>query len=468
MPPDSAESIDEKRAEDYNYFICVSKEDTIDMKSGNKRTGSKKSAVVALCVVLVLTILFGVIGFTGLAIPPRGLYKVRSWLPTADSAKWPESLSLGLDLRGGMYVEYSGAAPEGSDAGFDDLIEGTMSIIRARLTDRGFTEANVQRIGTDGIRVEVPGVQDDSVLDLIGAAAKMRFLDPDGNEFMTGDKVVSAKAVYGEDGTPVISFTLNDEGAKIFGEMTSANIGKNLIIELDGATLVNATVQNAITDGRGEIKGNYTVEEAINTATKIQSGALPLELTQQKVDKVSATLGQDAVTTSVTAAFIGILLIMLLMMIRYRLNGLIASWALCIYIIVLFFLIALFRIQLTLPGLAGVVLGIGMAVDANVIIFERFNEEVRRGRSVKASVRAGFKNAMSAVLDANVTTLIAAVVLLIFGTGSIQGFAKTLLLGVVVSMLSAILITRFLMNRFVNVGATKDTLYTKPGKEVEA
>ena len=429
------------------------------MKSGNKRTGSKKSAVVALCVVLVLTILFGVIGFTGLAIPPRGLYKVRSWLPTADSAKWPESLSLGLDLRGGMYVEYSGAAPEGSDAGFDDLIEGTMSIIRARLTDRGFTEANVQRIGTDGIRVEVPGVQDDSVLDLIGAAAKMRFLDPDGNEFMTGDKVVSAKAVYGEDGTPVISFTLNDEGAKIFGEMTSANIGKNLIIELDGATLVNATVQNAITDGRGEIKGNYTVEEAINTATKIQSGALPLELTQQKVDKVSATLGQDAVTTSVTAAFIGILLIMLLMMIRYRLNGLIASWALCIYIIVLFFLIALFRIQLTLPGLAGVVLGIGMAVD--------FNEEARKGRSAKAAVKAGFKNAMSAVLDANVTTVIAAIVLLIFGTGSIQGFARTLLLGVIVSMLSAILITRFLMNRFVNAGFTGINLYTKVKAEKE-
>ena len=467
MPPDSAESIDEKRAEDYNYFICVSKEDTIDMKSGNKRTGSKKSAVVALCVVLVLTILFGVIGFTGLAIPPRGLYKVLPWLPTADSDNWPESLSLGLDLRGGMYVEYSGAAPEGSDAGFDDLIEGTMSIIRARLTDRGFTEANVQRIGTDGIRVEVPGVQDDSVLDLIGAAAKMRFLDPDGNEFMTGDKVVSAKAVYGEDGTPVISFTLNDEGAKIFGEMTSANVGKNLVIELDGATLVNATVQQAITDGRGEIKGNYTVEEAINTATKIQSGALPLELTQQKVDKVSATLGQDAVTTSVTAAFIGILLIMLLMMIRYRLNGLIASWALCIYIIVLFFLIALFRIQLTLPGLAGVVLGIGMAVDANVIIFERFNEEARKGRSAKAAVKAGFKNAMSAVLDANVTTVIAAIVLLIFGTGSIQGFARTLLLGVIVSMLSAILITRFLMNRFVNAGFTGINLYTKVKAEKE-
>ena len=204
-------------------------------------------------------------------------------------------------------------------------------------------------------------------------------------------------------------------------------------------------------------------------AAKIQSGALPLELTQQKVDKVSATLGQDAVTTSVTAAFIGILLIMLLMIFRYRLNGLLASWALSIYIILLFLLIALFHIQLTLPGLAGVVLGIGMAVDANVIIFERFNEEVRKGRSAKAAVRAGFKNAMSAILDANVTTLIAAIVLLIFGTGSIQGFAKTLLLGVVVSMFSAILVTRFLMNRFVNAGFTKMTLYTKAsaGKEVE-
>ena len=436
------------------------------MKSGNKRTGSKKSAVAALCVVLVLTILIGVIGFTGLAIPPRGLYKVRSWLPTADSEKWPESLSLGLDLRGGMYVEYSGAAPEGSEANFDDLVEGSMSIIRARLTDRGFTEANVQRIGTDGIRVEVPGVQDDSVLDLIGAAAKLEFKDPSGEVFMTGDMVKTATYYYA-DGDHQIAFTLTDEGSKLFADVTAANIGKNLIIELDGVTLVNATVQSAIPDGNGQISGNYTPEEAMNTAAKIQSGALPLELTQQKVDKVSATLGQDAVSTSVTAAFIGILLIMLLMILRYRLNGVIASWALCIYIIVLFFLIALFKIQLTLPGLAGVVLGIGMAVDANVIIFERFNEEARKGRSAKAAVKAGFKNAMSAVLDANVTTVIAAIVLLIFGTGSIQGFARTLLLGVIVSMLSAILITRFLMNRFVNAGFTGINLYTKVNAEKE-
>ena len=439
------------------------------MKSGNKRARGKTGAIVALCVVLVLTIVLGVIGVTGVSIPPKGLWKVLSWLPTTNAAKWPSSLSLGLDLRGGMYVEYSGKAPEGSTANFDQLVEGTMQIIQARLSDKGFNEANVQRIGADGIRVEIPDVQDDTVLDLIGAAAKLEFKDPSGNTFMTGDMVQNASYFYSE-GDHQIAFTLTDEGTKTFADMTAANIGRKLSIYLDDELLIAPTVQTAITNGSGVINGLGSAERATSIAAKIQSGALPLELTQQKVDKVSATLGQDAVTSSVKAAMIGILLIMLLMIFRYRLNGLIASWALTIYIILLFMFIAIFRIQLTLPGLAGVVLGIGMAVDANVIIFERFNEEVRKGRSVKASVRAGFKNAMSAVLDANVTTLIAAVVLLIFGTGSIQGFAKTLLLGVVMSMFTAIIVTRFLMNRFVNAGATKVSLYTKvkEEKEVEA
>ncbi len=438
------------------------------MKSNKKRSGGKTGAVVALCVVLVVTILLGVLGLTGMSIPPRGLYKVLSWLPTTNAERWPESLPLGLDLRGGMYVEYSGKAPEGSEADFDSLVEGTMSIIRQRLGDKGYNEANVQRIGTDGIRVEIPDVQDDTVLDLIGATADMQFLGPNDELIMKGDQVKTAQYVYIE-GKHQIQFTLTDEGREKFAEATSKNVGKNIKITLDGEVLVNATVQTAITDGTGLISGSYTQEQALTTAAQIQSGALPLELTQQKVDKVSATLGQDALASSVKAALIGIALIMLLMIFRYRLNGLIASWALTLYIIILFLLIALFHIQLTLPGLAGVVLGIGMAVDANVIIFERFNEEARRGRSAKASVRAGFKNAMSAVLDANVTTLIAAIVLLIFGTGSIQGFAKTLLLGVVVSMFSAILVTRFLMNRFVNAGATSMSLYTKAnaGKEVE-
>jgi len=439
------------------------------MKSNGKRGGSKTGSLVALCIVLVLTVALGVIGVTGLSLPPRGLYKVLPWLPTTNADNWPASLPLGLDLRGGMYVEYSAKAPAGSEADFDSLMNGTMSIITQRLSDKGFTEVNVQRIGTDGIRVEIPDVQDDTVLDLIGAAAKLEFHNPDGEVFMTGDMVKTANYYYA-DGDHQIAFQLTDEGAKLFADVTAANIGKTIAIYLDGEQLIAPTVQSAITNGSGVINGLGTAERASTIAAKIQSGALPLELTQQKVDKVSATLGQDAVSSSVRAAMIGIVLIMLLLICRYRLNGLVASWALAIYIILLFMLVAVFHIQLTLPGLAGVVLGIGMAVDANVIIFERFNEEVRKGRSVKAAVRAGFKNAMSAILDANVTTLIAAIVLLIFGTGSIQGFAKTLLLGVVVSMFSAILVTRFLMNRFVNVGATKVGLYTKVSaeKEVEA
>jgi len=287
---------------------------------------------------------------------------------------------------------------------------------------------------------------------------------------MTGDMVKTATYYYA-DGDHQIAFTLTDEGAKIFGDVTASSIGQTIAIYLDGEQLIAPTVQSAITNGSGVINGLGSAERATSIAAKIQSGALPLELTQQKVDKVSATLGQNAVSSSVKAAMIGILLVMVLMIVRYRLNGLIASWALTIYTILLFLLIAVFRIQLTLPGLAGVVLGIGMAVDANVIIFERFNEEVRRGRSVRASVRAGFKNALSAILDANITTLIAAVVLLIFGTGSIQGFARTLLLGVIVSMFTAILVTRFLMNRFVNIGCVNTNLYTsskKVEKEVEA
>ena len=435
------------------------------MKS-NKRRGSRTGSLVALCIVLVCTVVLGVLGAGGWSIPPRGLYRVMPWLPATSAEKWPEVLSLGLDLRGGMYVEYSAKAPEGSEADFGELMNGTISIIQQRLADKGFTEVNVQQIGGDGIRVEIPDVQDDTVLDLIGAAAKLEFKDPSGETFMTGDMVKTATYYYA-DGDHQIAFTLTDEGAKIFADMTAANIGRNIAIYLDGEMLINPTVQSAITNGSGVINGMQTAERATTIAAKIQSGALPLELTQQKVDKVSATLGQDAVSSSVKAALIGIVLIMLLMICRYRLNGLIASWALTIYTILLFMLIALFHIQLTLPGLAGVVLGIGMAVDANVIIFERFNEEVRKGRSAKAAVRAGFKNAMSAILDANVTTLIAAIVLLIFGTGSIQGFAKTLLLGVIVSMFTAIIVTRFLMSCFVNAGATNIALYTKVKAEKE-
>ena len=435
------------------------------MKKNRRRANGKTKSILALSIVLALTILVGVIGVTGISL---GDYRLKGWMPTADAANWPDALSLGLDLRGGVYVEYSAERPEDTEADFGTLLEGTISVIQRRLTDKGFAESTVQRIGTDGIRVEIPDVTDPSaVLELIGNPAKLEFKTPDGNVFMEGSMVQTAGYFY-DQGDHQVAFKLNDEGAKIFAEVTAANIGRNLSIYLDGELLIDPTVESAITGGSGVINGMGSAERAQTIAAQIQSGALPLVLTQQKVDTVSATLGDDALSTSVTAAVIGILLVMMLMVLRYRLNGVVASWALCIYIIVLFLLLAaLPGIQLTLPGLAGIVLGIGMAVDANVIIFERFNEEVRNGRPLKAAVRAGFKNAMSAVLDANITTLIAAVVLLIYGTGSIQGFAKTLLLGVVVSMFTAIIVTRFLMRHIINLGVANEKLFTTGVKAVK-
>ena len=431
-------------------------------KISGKRMNGRTKSIIALTIAAVLTIFFGIVGVTGMNLTPNGLYKLKSWLPTTNAENWPDSLALGLDLRGGVYVEYSCAAPEGSEADFGTLLSGTIRVIQERLTDKGYAEATVQQIGTDGIRVEIPDVTDPSaVLDLIGSTAKLEFKDPEGNTFMDGSMVKTAVYQFNE-GDHQVAFTLTDEGAKIFADMTSNNIGKTLGIYLDGEELLAPTVQSAITTGSGVITQMQSAEYAQTVAAQIQSGALPMELTQQKVDTVSATLGTDALSTSVLAAVIGLVLIMALMIFRYRLNGMVASWALCDYVIILFFLLAVIPgIQLTLPGLAGIVLGIGMAVDANVIIFERFNEELRAGRGIRTALRTGFKNAMSAILDANVTTLIAAIVLMFFGTGSIQGFAKTLLLGVVVSMLSAVVITRFLMKNIINLGVKDKRMFAK-------
>ena len=431
------------------------------MSRKKKNTNSRTRAIIGLCILLVLTLCAGFLGLNGMKLDGRGLYRLLPWIPTTNADNWPESLALGLDLRGGVYVEYSAEQPEDIEGSFDALMDGTIGVIQQRLTDKGYPESTVQKINNGtGIRVEIPDVTDpQAVLDLIGTPAELSFRDPNGQEFMTGKQVQTATYFYA-DGDHQVAFTLNSEGASLFADMTGKSIGKTISIYLDNELLIAPTVQSVIPNGSGVINGMGSEERAKTIAAQIQSGALPLVLTQQKVDTVSATLGDEALSTSIKAAMIGILLVMLIMLARYRLNGVVASWALVIYIILLFFFIAVIPgIQLTLPGLAGIVLGIGMAVDANVIIYERFNEEMRAGRPAKASVRAGFRNAMSAILDANVTTMIAAIVLLIYGTGSVQGFAKTLLLGVVVSMFTAVVITRWIMNIFVNLGCTKQSLY---------
>ena len=371
---------------------------------------------------------------------------------------WGDAISLGLDLRGGVYTVYQ--AEDNGDPDFDTKMESTVSILTSRLTRQGFTEATVTRQGSDRIRVEIPNVSDpNQILTIIGTPAQLYFVDEDGNNLMEGSMVKNAQAAQDQDGKPCIAFELTDEGAKIFAEATAANLGKTISITLDGETISRATVNTVIAGGKGEITGNFTADEAKNLATLILSGALPLNLTQLEVSAISATLGVEALDRAIQAGVIGVILVMLFMLFRYRLCGLVADIALTIYIMIVVLLLALTGAQLTLPGVAGIILGIGMAVDAHVVIFERIREEVKVGRPIGSAVRKGFSNALSAIIDSNVTTIIAAVVLYAFGTGSVRGFALTLGIGVATSLFTAVFVTHKLLDIFADMGIKNQKLY---------
>ena len=371
---------------------------------------------------------------------------------------WGDAISLGLDLRGGVYTVYQ--AENNGDPDFDTKMESTVSILTSRLTRQGFTEATVTRQGSDRIRVEIPNVSDpNQILTIIGTPAQLYFVDESGNNLMEGGMVKNAQAAQDQDGKPCIAFELTDEGAKIFAEATAANLGKTISITLDGETISRATVNTVIAGGKGEITGNFTADEAKNLATLILSGALPLNLTQLEVSAISATLGVEALDRAIQAGIIGVALVMLFMLFRYRLCGLVADIALTIYIMIVVLLLALTGAQLTLPGVAGIILGIGMAVDANVVIFERIREEVKNGRPIGSAVRKGFSNALSAIIDSNVTTIIAAVVLFAFGTGSVRGFALTLGIGVATSLVTAVFVTHKLLDIFADLGIKNQKLY---------
>lgn len=371
---------------------------------------------------------------------------------------WGDAISLGLDLRGGVYTVYQ--AENNGAPDFDTKMESTVSILTSRLTRQGFTEATVTRQGSDRIRVEIPNVSDpNQILTIIGTPAQLYFVDESGNNLMEGSMVKNAQAAQDQDGKPCIAFELTDEGAKIFAEATAANLGKTISITLDGETISRATVNTVIAGGKGEITGNFTADEAKNLATLILSGALPLNLTQLEVSAISATLGVEALDRAIQAGIIGVALVMLFMLFRYRLCGLVADIALTIYIMIVVLLLALTGAQLTLPGVAGIILGIGMAVDANVVIFERIREEVKNGRPIGSAVRKGFSNALSAIIDSNVTTIIAAVVLYAFGTGSVRGFALTLGIGVATSLVTAVFVTHKLLDIFADLGIKNQKLY---------
>ena len=419
----------------------------------NKHAKAKNLRARALVSLVAIVVVVAVCAYLGLCGFGKGT--MINYLKP-----WGDAISLGLDLRGGVYTVYQ--AENNGDPDFDTKMESTVSILTSRLTRQGFTEATVTRQGSDRIRVEIPNVSDpNQILTIIGTPAQLYFVDESGNNLMEGGMVKNAQAAQDQDGKPCIAFELTDEGAKIFAEATAANLGKTISITLDGETISRATVNTVIAGGKGEITGNFTADEAKNLATLILSGALPLNLTQLEVSAISATLGVEALDRAIQAGIIGVALVMLFMLFRYRLCGLVADIALTIYIMIVVLLLALTGAQLTLPGVAGIILGIGMAVDANVVIFERIREEVKNGRPIGSAVRKGFSNALSAIIDSNVTTIIAAVVLYAFGTGSVRGFALTLGIGVATSLVTAVFVTHKLLDIFADLGIKNQKLYVR-------
>ena len=369
------------------------------------------------------------------------------------------SIPLGLDLSGGVSITYQVVDENPSAEDMSDTIYKLQKRV-----DSYSTEASVYQVGDDRITVEIPGVQDaNEILEDLGNPGSLEFQMPDGTVFMTGDMVEDAQGATATDryGNKqyIVSLKLTDEGAKIFGEVTSENIGKNLPIVYDGETISYPQVQSAITGGEAQITGMSSFEEADNLATQIRIGSLSLQLSELESSVVGAQLGSQAISSSLKAGAIGLAIVMVFMIVMYAVPGIAASLALAIYTTLVIATLYLFDITLTLPGIAGIILGIGMAVDANVIVFARVREEIATGKSVQTSMKIGFQKAMSAILDGNITTLIASVVLMALGSGTVKGFAYTLMIGIILSLFTAMVVTRYILYSLYALGLKSEKLY---------
>ena len=411
---------------------------------------NKKKGILSLVVTAVLIVL---LGFT----------TIQGFGPTQTGAA--KNITLGLDLAGGVSITYQVK----NDNPTSEEMSDTIYKLQKRV-EQYSTEASVYQEGDDRISIEIPGVTDaNTILDELGKPGSLEFQTEDGETVITGTDVETATARSGQDDMKnteyTVELTLTDEGTTKFAEATTANVGKSISIIYDGETISAPTVNEAITGGQAYITGDFTYEEAENLASTIRIGGLKLELEELRSNVVGAQLGEQAISTSVKAGAIGLAIVIIFMIAVYLLPGLASGLALIIYTEIVFIILNAFNVTLTLPGLAGIILSIGMAVDANVIIFARVREEMSKGKSVRSSLKTGFQKAMSAIVDGNVTTLIAAVVLWFMGTGSVKGFAQTLGIGIVVSMFTALVITRMIIYAFYAVGLKKESLYYKPRKE---
>lgn len=377
-----------------------------------------------------------------------------------------ENIKLGLDLAGGVSITYQTKEKNPSAEEMSDTIYKLQKRVEAYST-----EANVYQEGNNRISISIPGVSDaNEILEELGQPGSLEFQTADGETVLTGSDIETAKAMSGQDKTTgateyMVELQLNKQGQEKFTEATKENVGKEISIIYDGEVISSPTVNEAITVNTAYIDGMASYEEAEELASAIRIGGLSLELEELNSQVQGAQLGEEAISTSLVAGAVGLAVVILFMIIVYLLPGLAAGLALLIYTGLVLVLLNAFDITLSLPGIAGIILSIGMAVDANVIIFARVREEIASGKSVRNALKGGFHKALSAIIDGNVTTLIAAAVLWFRGSGTVKGFAQTLALGIVVSMFTALVITRMIINSFYAVGIQNEKFYAKKIKE---
>lgn len=413
---------------------------------------NKKGAIFFFAAFAIIMILAFVFGFCSLEIG------------TTDYKAFVPNIKLGLDLEGGVYATYdcqrTDEDTEASNDEFKNSVAGTVRVLENLLLSKGFTEAQVTTFG-DGntsIRVEVPNASDDDeIFDLISKPKNLEFfetdkdgnkVDPNGKAVLTGKYISSASVGMDEKSQAyTVQLKFNDAGTKKFKELTTELQGKHLGIFLGGEFLMAPKIDETIPNGQAVITGDYSYEQAYQTAIQIQSGAMPVELSLRESGNIGATLGNSAKMDGLIAGGIGLVLIIIFMCWRYRLLGMAASLSLIFFTITYLFFLSIFPwVQLTLPGIAGILLSIGMAVDANVIIFERIREERAKNRNLEDSIAHGFKRSYSAIVDGNITTIIGALVLIILPTAAtIKGFAITLLIGIIISLISSLFVTKVMI-----------------------
>ena len=366
------------------------------------------------------------------------------------------SIKQGLDLQGGTHVVLKLSDTEHNKVN-QETVGQVYAILEKRVNELGLTEPIIQQEGTDRIIVELPGINDpDKAIALIGKTAQLEFRDPAEKVLLTGADLKNSSAALNTQSKAVVHLEFTDEGAKKFADATRKNLGKQIGIYLDGEELTKPTVQSVIEGGKAEIIGQKDLKDAQNIALLLRSGALPVKVEVLEIRTIGPTLGEDSKVKSERAFAMGIAAVFIFLLVMYRIPGLIADIALVLYVLMTLGALILLNATLTLPGIAGIILSIGMAVDANVLIFERFKEELQAGKTLRAAMELGFSRAFNTIVDSNMTSFVVAIVLFYFGSGPVKGFAVTLAIGNVLSMFTAVTVTRYLLITFIRSNVLKN------------